>query len=126
MDVLEKVAQAREAMTVRRVYGDPYEKDGVTIIPAAKVRGRGGAGRGKEDEQGRKGGYQINATPVGAYVIREGKVRWQPAFNPNRVILGGQIVGALLVVGLIVRALTSRHASAEAALRPWYQRWSRG
>ena len=41
MDVFEMVSQAREAITVRRVFGDPYEKDGVTIIPAAKVRGRG-------------------------------------------------------------------------------------
>jgi hypothetical protein len=28
VDVYEMVDQAREAMTVRRVYGDPYEKDG--------------------------------------------------------------------------------------------------
>ena len=120
MDVLEMVSKAREAMTVRRVYGDPYEKDGVTIIPAAKVRGGAGVGRGKEDEQG-PGGYQINATPAGAYVIREGKVRWQPAFNLNRVILGGQIVGALLVVRGIVRALTSPQASPEAP-PPWWRR----
>lgn len=115
MDVFEMAAQAREAMTVRRVYGDPYEKDGVTIIPAAKVRGGAGAGRGKEDEQG-PGGYQINATPAGAYVIKEGKVRWQPAFNLNRVILGGQIVGALLVVRGIVQAIVS------ARRQPWWHR----
>jgi uncharacterized spore protein YtfJ len=51
MDVFEMVSQAREATTVRRVFGDPYEKDGVTIIPAAKVRGRGG-GRGKDEDRG--------------------------------------------------------------------------
>jgi hypothetical protein len=36
VDVYEMVAQAREGVTVRRVYGDPYEKDGVLIIPAAR------------------------------------------------------------------------------------------
>jgi uncharacterized spore protein YtfJ len=41
MDVSVMVAQTREAMTVRRVYGDPYEKDGLTIILVAKVRGGG-------------------------------------------------------------------------------------
>jgi uncharacterized spore protein YtfJ len=116
MDISEVVAQAREAMTVRRVYGDPYEKDGVTIIPAAKVRGSGGVGRGKKDKKRPVGGYQINATPVGAYVIREGKVRWQPALNLNRVILGGQIVGALAVVGGIVRATIG------ARRQPWWRR----
>ena len=33
MNVNETVYQAREVMTVRRVYGDQYEKDGVMIIP---------------------------------------------------------------------------------------------
>lgn len=105
MDVFEMVSQAREAMTARRVYGDPYEKDGVTIIPAAMVRGDAGAGRGKDDERG-SGGYRLNATPVGAYVIREGRVKWKPAFNLNRAILGGQTVAvvALLVVRSLVRA----------------------
>jgi uncharacterized spore protein YtfJ len=108
MDVFEMVSQAREAVTVRRVFGDPYEMDGVTIIPAAKVRGRGGVGgRSKDAEQGSAGGYRINATPVGAYVIREGKVSWQPAFNLNRVILGGQTIGALLAMGGIVRAIVN-------------------
>jgi hypothetical protein len=36
VEVYEMVDQAREAITVRRVYGDPYEKDGVMIIPAAR------------------------------------------------------------------------------------------
>ena len=107
MDGFEMVSQAREAITVRRVFGDPYEKDGVTIIPAARVRGRGGVGRAKDAEQGSAGGYRINATPVGAYVIREGKVSWQPAFNLNRVILGGQTIGALLATGGIVRAIVN-------------------
>lgn len=47
MDVHEMAAQARDAMTVKRVYGEPYEKDGVTIIPAAKVSGGRGAGGGE-------------------------------------------------------------------------------
>lgn len=40
----EMLAGARDAMTVKRVYGDPIEKDGITIIPAAKIRGGGGGG----------------------------------------------------------------------------------
>jgi uncharacterized spore protein YtfJ len=111
MNVFEVMSQAREAMTVRRVYGDPYEKDGVTIIPAANVRGGGGIGRSKGEDQ-RSGGYRINATPAGAYVIKDGNVKWQPAFNPNRVILGGQIIVALLVVLGIVRTLVNTQ-------KPW-------
>jgi len=38
MEVQDVIAQARDTMTVKRVFGEPYEKDGVTIIPAARSR----------------------------------------------------------------------------------------
>jgi len=38
---------ARGTFTVKRVYGEPYEKDGLTVIPAAAVRGGAGGGTGQ-------------------------------------------------------------------------------
>jgi hypothetical protein len=48
----------------------------------------------------------VNARPVGAYVVRDGELTWQPALDLNRVILGGQVVAvfALLVIGAVLRA----------------------
>src|ERR1035437_6566024 len=46
MDVHEVLNHARDAMTVKRVFGDPYEKDGVTVIPVANVMGGAGGGGG--------------------------------------------------------------------------------
>ncbi len=40
MDVKETFEAARDSLTVRRVYGEPYERNGVTVIPAASVHGR--------------------------------------------------------------------------------------
>jgi hypothetical protein len=37
MEVQEVIAQARDALTVKRVFGEPYEKDGLTVIPAARA-----------------------------------------------------------------------------------------
>jgi len=39
-------------------------------------------------------------------LIRQGEVRWQPAIDVNRAILGGQVVAivALLVIRAIVKA----------------------
>ena len=37
MDPNELVQQARDALTVKRVFGEPYERDGVAVIPAASV-----------------------------------------------------------------------------------------
>ena len=34
MSVLDRISEARDVVTVRRVYGDPYQEDGVTVIPA--------------------------------------------------------------------------------------------
>ena len=42
MDVLNAIEQARDSVTVRRVYGKPIERGDVTVIPAAAVQGGGG------------------------------------------------------------------------------------
>ena len=35
MDVQSLVAQARDALSVERVFGTPYEKDGIAVVPVA-------------------------------------------------------------------------------------------
>jgi uncharacterized spore protein YtfJ len=82
---------ARDAVTVRRVYGKPVESDGVTVIPAAAVRG--GAGGGGDSEGNGGGGFGVMARPIGAYVIRDGKVSWRPAVDLNRLLI---LVAALV------------------------------
>jgi uncharacterized spore protein YtfJ len=90
MDVQETIAKARDAITVSRVYGEPYERDGVTVIPAASVGGGGGGGGGEGPEGEGKGsgaGFGVGARPVGAYVIENGSVRWVPAPDVTRLAL---------------------------------------
>jgi uncharacterized spore protein YtfJ len=103
----QMVAQARDAITVKRVYGDPIERDGTTVIPAAAVSGGGGGGGGVDD-QGQTGagtGFGMHARPVGAFVIRDGKVRWQPVDDPmgKAMVVATTITVGLLVVRSIVR-----------------------
>jgi hypothetical protein len=38
MDVDQLIADARDALTVKRVLGEPYEHNGVTVLPVAKVQ----------------------------------------------------------------------------------------
>ena len=115
MEVQDVIAQARDALTVKRVFGEPYEKDGVTIIPAARVRGGagGGSGEGAEGEgKGSGSGFGITAHPVGAFMIREGELSWRPAVDVNRVILGGQVVAVVAL--LTLRAIMRARAKAKA------------
>jgi uncharacterized spore protein YtfJ len=109
--VEEILSQARDLVTVKRVFGEPYEKDGVTFIPAARVMGGGGGGSGEDNEgrgKGSGGGFGVGAQPAGAYVIKDGQVRWMPAIDINRVILGGQIVAIVAI--LTIRALIKSRA----------------
>ena len=107
MNFLDAVSSARDSITVKRVYGEPYERNGVTIIPAAAVVGGGGGGQGDQPDGSEGGGvgFGIHARPVGAYVIRGDQVSWEPAMDVSRVILGGQLVAvaALFVIHSILR-----------------------
>ena len=109
MDVQEFTAQARDALTVKRVFGEPYEQDGLTIIPAARVQGAAGAGGGEDPQgqgKGSGGGFGMTARPVGAFIIREGELTWRPAVDATRIAIGGQVVAivALLTARAIFKA----------------------
>jgi hypothetical protein len=99
MNTQEVLTGAQNAMTARRVFGDPIEVRGVTLIPVASVGGGGGGGH-QGTEQGGVG-FGIAARPAGVYVVRaDGRVLWRPALNLNLVILGGQIVALAAILSL--------------------------
>jgi uncharacterized spore protein YtfJ len=108
MDFMETISDARDAITVKRVYGEPYERNGVAVIPAAAIQGGGGAGGGEQPDgsTGGGGGFGLNARPVGAYVIRGEQVSWKPAMDLSRAILGGQLLA--LAALLVIRSLARR------------------
>jgi uncharacterized spore protein YtfJ len=108
MDIQETIAKARDAITVKRVYGAPYERDGVTVIPAAAVAGGAGGGSGEDAEgrgSGSGGGFGLGGRPVGAFVLENGNVRWKPAFDATRIAQQALIgVGLLALLALLRRS----------------------
>jgi len=110
MKIDDLLGTAQDTITVRKVFGDPYEKDGLTLIPAARVAGGGGGGTGQDDEgqKGEGGGFGLRAHPAGVYVIRGGEVKWQPAVDPNRVVLAA---AAVIITALVTRAWANRGGS---------------
>ena len=113
-DLLEQIGKAEEAFTVRRVFGDPFEKDGV--IGQSRGRSRckawsaGAAARLPVERGGTGTGFAMNTKPFGVFVLKDGEVTWRPAVDVNRMILGGQLVviAALLTVRAIVKARVVR------------------
>ena len=116
MDIQELLSRVGQNLSVSRSFGAAYEKDGAMIIPVAFVAGGGGGGEGTEpastassDESahdhdhdasasseelpgGSGGGFGGVVMPMGAYVVKDDRVRWVPAISANVAIFAGLIV----------------------------------
>jgi uncharacterized spore protein YtfJ len=101
-----------------KVFGTPISQDGTIVLPVAKVGG-GGGGSGPADDGrhtgGSGGGFGMSAKPLGVYVLRDGTVKWLPAVDVNKIIVGGQLVAVAAM--LLARALL-RSRSATRGRRP--------
>ena len=136
--VLEQIREAMDKAAAGRVFAEPVTRDGVTVLPVAKVSGGGGGGNGtgmapsRPDRAGRAAsraatdsggdsgtgsevgsgagsGFGVSARPLGVFVIKDGTVAWRPALDLNRVIIGGQIVAVVAL--LTLRAIVKRWRS---------------
>ena len=92
------LAQMGDAASARRVYAKPVQAEGVTVIPAALVLGGGGGG--SDAQNGVGAGWGVYAMPVGAYVVRDGRVRFKPAVDLNWLALV-----VLMVLRIVLRHL---------------------
>ncbi|BCJ40836.1 hypothetical protein GCM10010168_48650 [Actinoplanes ianthinogenes] len=115
--LLDKARAATDNAVVSRVFGEPVERDGIILLPVAKVAAGGGGGGGSGvtqagDEavsapqgEGSGAGYGLSAKPAGVFIIKNGDVSWKPALDVNKIILGGQAVAivALLVARSVLR-----------------------
>ena len=103
MDTNEIITAARDAMTVRRVFGDAHVQDGVTVIPAALVIGGMGAGSGQRGgdpgDSGDGGGFGVIALPRGAFTISAGQVRWHPAVSVNLLVVAATAIAVTYLRG---------------------------
>ena len=90
------------SVQAQSVYGQPVEREGITVIPVARLRyGFGGGGKETDGQQGGGGGAQVQ--PVGFISIRGGSAEFRSIPDPTadaRKVLAvfvGAGVGALLL-----------------------------
>jgi uncharacterized spore protein YtfJ len=121
-DVLGSLREVVGQADASKVFGTPVTQDGTVVLPVAKVGGGGGGGGGTgpaDDGRptgGTGGGFGMSAKALGVYVLRDGKVTWQPAVDVNRIVLGGQLVA---VAGLLVlRAVLQSRTAARKRRAP--------
>ncbi|MDT5091372.1 MAG: hypothetical protein QOH60_735 [Mycobacterium sp.] len=83
-----KLSDALDAISTNgqpaKVYSQPYQTaDGATIITVSKVRAKLVAGEEVE----------LRAKPVGVFVVRGDKSKWEPAVDATPIALIGVITG---------------------------------
>ena len=113
---ISELLKSSDAISVRRVFGEPYEKDGLTIVPVAVVAGGGGGGEGHDEDKhqgGEGGGFGVAGRPAGVYVIRGTEVKWEPAVDVSRIVT---MLGVVAVAYLLTRPSVAR-SKAKAARR---------
>lgn len=82
--LVERIAgQLGVTVKASTIFGEPVERDGVTVIPVARARwGFGGGGGSGQDEHGPGGGGGggggVSLTPAGYIEIAHGQSRYRP------------------------------------------------
>lgn len=99
----EKLGAVARAATV---FGEPVERDGITVIPVAKARWGfgGGAGQRKDEsgggkqEDGAGGGGGVQVTPIGFIEIKNHEANFRPI---RTISLSSIIMGSILGLFLL-------------------------
>lgn len=106
--VLEMV---RKVVSANQVFAEPVDRDGTTVIGVARIAGGGGGDQFADGSN--DGGVGMYAAPVGAYVIKDGKVRWMPAVDVNGLV----VILTVILIAILVRRARRRHRKAAAQER---------
>jgi uncharacterized spore protein YtfJ len=109
-ELLQRVSQmVGEKATVTTVFGDPVERDGITIVPVARARfgfgaGGGGGARGGEHGSGGGGGGGALVSPAGYIELRGGTAEFKRISSP--IDLFAVIAAASIAVLALRRIFT--------------------
>lgn len=96
----EKLGVVARAATI---FAEPVERDGITVIPVAKVRwGFGGGAGHREDEEGAGGGGGVQVTPVGFIEIKSGEAEFRRIRTSSTSL---KIAGGIFIVLLLRQTL---------------------
>lgn len=77
------------------------------------MAGGGGGGGGGDSQNNAGGGFGMSATPAGAWIIRNGEVKWEPAIDAARIATLGMLVA--IVFPWTVRSMAKANTKARMA-----------
>ena len=98
-DILNRVG---DQIGIRRVFGEPIEREGITVVPVAVTIGGGGGGT-VPGEQGSGGGFGGMVRGIGVYSISNGQVRFVPAIDTTALAAMGVLLASVMLRGRLRR-----------------------
>ena len=100
----ERLGAAARTTTI---FGDPVERDGLTVIPVAKARWGFGGGIGhRNDDEGGGGGGGMQVIPVGFIELKNGAAEFRPI---RTVSFNWMIAGGVAALFLLRKTLRQNH-----------------
>ena len=91
-ELLERIGQTvGQKAQASTIFGEPVEREGVTVVPVAKARfgfgGGGGSGTREEGRgSGRGGGGGVVVSPVGYIDVRDGGSQFKRISTPRDLL----------------------------------------
>jgi len=127
-EMLNRIGQMHERAAVKTVFGEPYQVNGRTIIPVAKVSyGFGfGAGRGNAKINGANesggggegggGGGRVSVRPVAVVEMSGTETRLKPIVDVTRLAIAGMALLAwnAFWITYTVRRISARRSAERA------------
>jgi uncharacterized spore protein YtfJ len=103
--LLSRIGELQERASVKTVFGEPYQADGRTLIPVAKVSygfgfgGGRGHGKGPDESEtagggGGGGGAGISLRPIAVLEISGGATKVRPIVDVTRLAIAGMLLAA--------------------------------
>jgi uncharacterized spore protein YtfJ len=105
-EMLNRIGQLHERATVKTVFGEPYQVDGRTVVPVAKVAygfgfgaGRGDAKKNGAHESGRGGaggggGGRVSVRPVAVLEVSGTETKIKPIVDVTRLATACMVLAA--------------------------------
>lgn len=98
------------------VFGDPVEREGVTVIPVARARwGFGGGSGGRGEDEGSGGGGGAFVSPVGYIEPRAGESRFRRIHGRGEI---AAVAVACGLTGVVTLRMVLRSRSGAGRSRP--------
>jgi uncharacterized spore protein YtfJ len=106
-ELLQRIGQTvGDKAKVSTIFGEPVEREGITVIPVAKARfafgGGGGAGAREGEGSGAGGGGGAFVSPVGYIDVRDGTAEFKRVTTPVDLLA---LVAAASLAALAIKRL---------------------